>query len=92
MRSFRFPLWSIVLMLMILVNVVIAIEKVRMVSLQLASGSDSVPSGRWALPGLFLMVTAGMCGVALLAYGLLYLLRKTGAQRLSGVGMGHHGR
>jgi hypothetical protein len=92
MSSFRFPLWSIALMLIVLVDVVIAIEKARRFSFQLASGSDTVHSGWWALPGVFLAVTVVMGGVGLLAYGLLHYLGKTGAQRLSDVGMRHPGR
>ena len=89
MRSFRFPLWAIVLMLTVLIWTVVAIEKVRMLSTQLSSGSNDVASAWWALPGLFMMAAAVLCSVGLAGYGLLHLLRRTGVQRLSSVEIGH---
>jgi hypothetical protein len=91
MRSFRFPLWAIVLMLTSLIWTVVAIEKVRMLSVQLASaaGSNGVASAWWALPGLFMMVAVVLCCIGLAGYGLLHLLRRTGVQRISSVEIGH---
>jgi hypothetical protein len=91
MRSFRFPLWTIVLMVTVLVVTITAIEAARIVSIQLVSG-NAVHSGWWALVGLFALVTALMCGVSWIGYGVLHLLRRTGVQRFSSVATGRHGK
>ena len=92
MRSFRFPLWMIVLMMTVLAGSVITIEKVRILSTQLALGNDNVPSGWWALPGLFLIVALVMGAAAFAVYGVRHLLRRTGVQRLSDIEIVHHGK
>lgn len=78
MRSFRFPVWMIGMMLTALVAVVIAIEKSRVVSIQLSSAVSDVPAGWWSLPGAF-MVTVGLTGViALLGLAVRRLLHSQG--------------
>lgn len=86
-RSFRFPVWMIVLMLTILVNVVVAIDKARALSVQLASGSESAPATWSVLPALLALAATLMAVSGVIGYGLLYALRKTGVQRLSDI---HH--
>jgi len=82
MRSFRFPRWTIVLMLMILLGMVVAIEKGRSLSIELASGS-SVHSVWW--PGFFLMALTLMAGAGGIGYGLLVVLGKAGIQRFTSI-------
>jgi hypothetical protein len=77
----------IVLMLTILVNVVIAIEKARDLSVLLASGGESGPPIWTVLPGLLLLAATFMAVAGVIGYGLLYALRKTGVQRLADI---HH--
>lgn len=89
MRSFRFPLWAIVLMMTVLVVTITAIEAARTVSIQLALGDNDVPYHWWALPALFTLVTAAMCGAGWIGYGVLHLIRKTGVQRLTSVETAH---
>jgi hypothetical protein len=75
MRSFRFPVWMIALLLTVLVTVIVAIEKTRTLSAQLSGGPD-VPSGWWALPAIFGLVVVLTGGVALFALGVKRLLRR----------------
>jgi len=91
MRSFRFPLWAIVLMITALVSTILATETARFVSIQLAGGHD-IHSTWWVMPGVFTAVTVVMGGAALMGYGVLHLLHKTGVQRLSSVGTARHSR
>lgn len=89
MRPFRFPVWMIVLMMTILVNVVIAIDEAR----QLASGGASGRSIWAVLPALLVSAAVYMSFAGAVGYGLLYALRKTGTQRLAnlhGHGLGRH--
>jgi hypothetical protein len=77
----------IVLMLTILVDVVIAIEKTRALSIELASGGESGSTIWSILPGLLGFAAAFFSFAGIVGYGLLYALRKTGMQRLSNI---HH--
>jgi hypothetical protein len=71
----------IVLMLAILLNVVVAIDKTRTLSVQLAGG-EGVPLTWSILPGLLLLAAAFLSVAAVVGYGMLYVLRKTGMQRV----------
>jgi len=81
-RSFRFPVWMIVLMLMILLNVMIAIDKTRTLSIQMAGG-ESVLSTWSVLPELLVLAVAFLAVAGVVGYGLLCALRKVEAQRLA---------
>jgi hypothetical protein len=86
MRSFRFPVWMIVLMLMLLLSVIVAIDK----TLQVSTGSVNGGSTWLVLPGLIVFGVAFFGVVALIGYGLLYVLRKAGVQRLSDIQIPPH--
>lgn len=83
MRSqFRFPGWSIFLMLLSLVGVMFAIEQAHRFSLAFSDGTTFAPL--WStFPRIFLLLL-GLMGVAGAAgYGVLFALRRTGVHRLS---------
>jgi len=80
MRSYRFPRWTIVLMILIFCAVNTAIEKGRLASIQL-SGGHAV-SHWWTLPGVFLSVFAVLGGVGFVGYCVLKVFR--GARSGSG--------
>ena len=92
MRSFRFPLWAIALMIAAFVGTVLAIETARFISTQLAGGGNPMHFVWWVMPGVFTLVTLVMAGAALMGYAVLHLLHKTGAQRLSSVETARHSR
>jgi hypothetical protein len=73
MRSFRFPRWTIVMMILIFCAVNTAIEKGRLASVQLSGGPAS--SHWWTLPGVFMFVFAFLAGVGLAGYGVLLAFR-----------------
>jgi hypothetical protein len=73
MRSFRFPRWTLVMMILIFCAVNTAIEKGRLASVQLSGGPAS--SHWWTLPGVFMFVFALLAGVGLAGYGVLLVFR-----------------
>jgi hypothetical protein len=79
MRSFRFPRWTLVMMILIFCAVNTAIEKGRLASVQLSGGSAS--SHWWNLPGVFLFVFALLACVGLAGYGVLLVFRGARAGR-----------
>jgi len=83
MRPFRFSGWMIVLMLMILAGVIIAIEETRLLTIQLTSGGESLPSEWLQVPRVVLLILFFMAGAGIIGYGALLILRRSGAARLS---------
>jgi hypothetical protein len=80
MRSFRFPRWTIVLMLLVLFNVFVAIEEARNVSVYMSTG-ESIPVNWLSLPRLLVMGATLACALGLIGYGVLLAMRKAGIQR-----------
>jgi hypothetical protein len=84
MRSFRFPRSTIVLMILVLFGALYAIDRARMLSVQL--GRDAAfaePMPWWAFLGPLAMAVALTGAAAVAGYGVLLVLRKAGVQRLS---------
>jgi len=73
MSSFRFPRWTLVMMILIFCAVNTAIEKGRLASVQLSGGAAS--SHWWALPGVFTFVFALLAVAGLAGYGVLIVVR-----------------
>jgi hypothetical protein len=73
MRSFRFPRWSLFMMILIFCAVNTAIEKGRLAAVQLSGGPSS--SHWWTLPGVFTFVFAFLAVVGLAGYGVLLVFR-----------------
>lgn len=73
MRSFRFPRWTIIMMILIFCAVNTAIEKGRLAAVQLSGGP--VSSHWWTLPGVFMFVFAFLAGVGLIGYCVLHVFR-----------------
>ena len=74
MNSFRFPRWTIVMMILIFCAVNIAIEKGRMATVELL-GAHTTP--HWfTLPGVFLVVSAFLGAIGSAGYGILILFRQ----------------
>jgi hypothetical protein len=73
MRSFRFPRWTLVTLILVFCAVIAAIEKTRMASVQLSGGSASLHW--WALPGVFMFVFALMASIGLVGYCVLHVIR-----------------
>jgi len=73
MRSYRFPRWTIVMMILIFCAVNTAIEKGRLAAVQLSGGPAS--SHWWTLPGVFMSVFAFLAGVGLIGYCVLHVFR-----------------
>jgi len=79
MRSFRFPRWTLVMMILIFCAVNTAIEKGRLASVQLSGGPAS--SHWWTIPGVFMFVFAFLACVGLAGYGVLLVFRGARAGR-----------
>jgi len=81
MRSYRFPRWTIVMMVLIFCAVNTAIEKGRLASVQLAGGHDN--AHWWTLPGVFMSVFLFMAGIGFVGYCVLHLFRgaRTGSRQ-----------
>jgi len=79
MRSYRFPRWTIVMMILIFCAVNTAIEMGRQASVQL-SGGHAIPHW-WTLPGVFLAVFALLGGVGFIGFGVLRVLRGASSGR-----------
>jgi hypothetical protein len=75
LRSFRFPRWTIVMMILIFCAVNTAIEKGRMASV-LLSGRPAPASHWWTIPGVFLFVFALLASVGLIGYCVLHVFRE----------------
>ena len=73
MRSFRFPRWTLVMMILIFCTVNTAIEKGRLAAVQLSGGPTT--SHWWNLPGVFMVVFAFLACVGLAGYGALLVFR-----------------
>jgi hypothetical protein len=73
MRYFRFPRWTIVMMVLMFCAVNTAIEKGRLASVQLLGGQGT--SHWWALPGVFLSVFAFLAVVGCVGYCILHVVR-----------------
>jgi hypothetical protein len=81
MRSFRFPGWIIALMVLLLLELVAAIDMARIVSIKTLSPGADVSMG-WFTPDFALGVIAFMGAFGLVGYGLLFAAGRTGIQRL----------
>jgi hypothetical protein len=68
-------------MLTTLLSVIIAIDT----TLQVSVGDGRVSSAWSVLPGLIIFGVAFFGVIGLVGYGLLYILRKAGVQRLSDI-------
>jgi hypothetical protein len=77
--EFRFPRPTVFLMSIIFAGVILAMEKANTIQVKYAAGSESIwPSLPWFL-GLMLLLT---CAAAMVVWGILFALRRTGADRL----------
>jgi hypothetical protein len=79
MRSFRFPRATIVVMLVALANVGYAIERAK----QITDGGDTRSIWPPVLTGMFVGWLGVMGILGLIGYGILRVLKQSGAQRLS---------
>lgn len=75
MRSFRFPRFTIVMMILIFCTVNTAIEKGRLAATQLLGGPAT--SHWWTLPAVFTTVSAFLAGVGFIGYCVLHVFRAT---------------
>ena len=87
MRSFRFPQFTIFLMLACFVTLLAAIglaaEMSRTVQMTY-SGAPNLQTMWWAkLPGLFAMVFVMLWTVGAIGYAILFVLQRSGLHRLS---------
>jgi hypothetical protein len=73
MRSYRFPRWTIIMMILIFCAVNTAIEKGRLAVVQLSGGHGT--SHWWTLPGVFLTVSVFLGGIGLIGYCVLHVFR-----------------
>ena len=79
MRSFRFPRWTIVMMVLLFCAVNTAIEKGRLATVEILGGHAT--SHWWALPGVFLTVSAFLGVVGCAGSGILFVYRGIRASR-----------
>jgi Na+-transporting NADH:ubiquinone oxidoreductase subunit NqrB len=79
-RDFRFPRWTILLMLAIMFGMFVAIEKARDIQVRYSASSD-LP----VLPAVFVTVFALMFVIAAAAYLVVFALKRSGVHRLSNV-------
>ena len=80
--EFRFPRSTVALMLIIFAGVILAMEKANTVQVAYAAGADSIwPSTPWFF-GLVLLLA---CASAVAVWGLLFALKRTGADRLADI-------
>ena len=80
--EFRFPRSTVLLMAVILAAVALAIEKAKNVQLHYTESPNVVsmwPALPWFLASVFLIVSA----TAIIVWGVLFALRRTGAHRLA---------
>jgi hypothetical protein len=80
--EFRFPRSTVFLMSIIFAGVILAMEKAHTIQVKYAAGVGSIwPSLPWFL-GLALLFT---CVTAMLVWGILFALGRTGAHRLANI-------
>ena len=78
--EFRFPRSTVFLMSIIFAGVILAMEKANLIQLKYAAGAGSIwPSVPWFL-GFTVLFT---CAAALVVWGVLFALGRTGAHRLA---------
>jgi hypothetical protein len=78
--EFRFPRSTVFLMSIIFTGLILAMEKANTIQVKYGAGSGSIwPSLPWFL-GLTLLVT---CVTAMIVWGILFALGRTGAHRLA---------
>ena len=78
--EFRFPRSTVFLMSIIFAGVILAMEKANTIQVKYGAGSGSIwPSLPWFL-GLTLLFT---CATAIVVWGILFALGRTGAHRLA---------
>jgi hypothetical protein len=78
--QFRFPRSTVFLMSIIFAGVILAMEKADTIQVKYEAGSGSIwPSLPWFL-GLTLLFT---CATAMVVWGILFALGRTGAHRLA---------
>jgi hypothetical protein len=83
--EFRFPRSTVFLMSIIFAGVILAMEKAHTIQVKYAAGVGSIwPSLPWFL-GLALL---GTCVTAMLVWGILFALGRTGAHRLANIQLG----
>jgi hypothetical protein len=80
--EFRFPRSTVFLMSIIFAGVILAMEKAHTIQVKYAAGVGSIwPSLPWFL-GLALLLT---CVTAMLVWGILFALGRTGTHRLANI-------
>ena len=88
MRSFRFPRSAILLMVATFMTIMAAITLAAEIArnVQIAYPGPGLPALWWAkLPGAFLMMFLVLWGIGAIGYGVLFVLRRTGAQRFTNI-------
>jgi hypothetical protein len=73
MGNFRFPRWTIAMMILMFCAVNIAIEKGRLAAVQLLGG-QTTPHW-WTLTGVFLSVSAVLGVIGCVGYAILHVVR-----------------
>jgi hypothetical protein len=80
--EFHFPKSTALLMSIIFAVVILAMEKANTIQVEYEVGSESIwPSLPWFL-GLALLLT---CAAAMVGWGILFALRRTGTHRLANI-------
>lgn len=83
--EFRFPRSTVFLMSLIFGGVIVAMEKANTIQVKYAAGAESIwPSLPWFL-GFTLLFT---CGGAVVGWGILFALGRTGVHRLANIQAG----
>jgi hypothetical protein len=83
--EFRFPRSTVFLMSIIFAGVILAMEKANTIQVKYAAGAGSIwPSLPWFL-GFTLLFT---CAAAMVGWGILFALRRTGVHRLANIQAG----
>jgi hypothetical protein len=83
--EFRFPRSAVFLMSIIFAGVILAMEKANSIQVKYGAGSGSIwPSLPWFL-GLTLLFT---CAAAMVGWGILFALGRTGVHRLANIQAG----
>jgi hypothetical protein len=80
MRSFKFPRATLIVMLVTLVNVGVALDRARQISV----GGSTEPVW-WGIPGVFGAMLVVTVILGLVGYGILWALRQSGVRRLSSI-------
>jgi len=87
--EFRFPRSTVILMPIIFGGVILVIEKANTIQVKYAASAGSVwPSLPWFLAFALLLT----CAAAMLGWGILFALGRTGVQRLADIKVGTNGR